>query len=209
MRIAQAEKADTRRGILATAGGLFGRTGWRAVTTRDIAEGAGIAAGTLFNYFPSKESLALALVADATARGAAEFTRRRRAGAPLDEDLFAFIWAGLRLLRPVRGAAEGFAGALGFGDAAAPLREAHLETVRGLLRASGADVDAEPMTLQLYWTMYVGIVARWAADESHNQEDTMAVLDEALRMFTATVRRTHEAHTRGARSPLPASRRRS
>lgn len=209
MRITQAEKADTRRRILATAGGLFGRTGWRAVTTRDIAEGAGIAAGTLFNYFPSKESLAVALVADATERGATEFARRRRADARLDEDLFAFIWAGLRLLRPARGAAEGFAGALGFSETAAPLREAHLETVRGLLRKHGADVDAQPTMLQLYWTLYVGIVARWAADDSHNQEETMAVLDEALRMFTGTVRRTHEAHTRGTRSPLPASRRRS
>jgi AcrR family transcriptional regulator len=209
VRITQAEKAETRRRILSAAGSLFGRTGWRAVTTRDIADRAGIAAGTLFNYFPTKESLAVALVAEATERGGAEFVRRRRSDARLDEDLFAFIWAGLRLLRPVRGAAEGFAGALGFSEAAAPLRDTHLETVCGLLRAHGADPDAEPMMLQLYWTMYVGIVARWAADDSHNQEDTMAVLDQALRMFTGTVRRTHEAHPRGTRSPVPAAGRRS
>src|SRR5688572_29546121 len=97
VRITQAEKEETHQRILDTAAHLFGQTAWRSVTTRDIASRAGIAAGTLFNYFPTKESLAIALVGEATARGAVEFSRRKRAGSGLAEELFAFIWAGLRL----------------------------------------------------------------------------------------------------------------
>jgi hypothetical protein len=37
--------------------------------------------------------------------------------------------------------------------------------------------------LQLYWTLYTGVVAFWARDRSPKQEDTLALLDESIEMF--------------------------
>ena len=59
MRITAQAKADTQARILAAAARLLRRHA--ELTTRDVARESGIAHGTLFNYFPSKEHLYAAL----------------------------------------------------------------------------------------------------------------------------------------------------
>ena len=49
MRVSAQTKAATRDTILRTAMRLFAANGYEATRTRDIAQAAGIAAGTLFN----------------------------------------------------------------------------------------------------------------------------------------------------------------
>lgn len=99
MRITVDAKIATRRRILEMARDRFSRAGFEATTTRDIASAAGIAAGTLFNYFPSKEAIVMALVAEALGEAHQQFERQAR-GESLEEDLFAFIAAELRGIRP-------------------------------------------------------------------------------------------------------------
>jgi hypothetical protein len=38
--------------------------------------------------------------------------------------------------------------------------------------------------LQLYWTLYGGVLMFWAGDGSPRQEDTLLLLDSSLAMFT-------------------------
>src|SRR5271169_4760936 len=52
-------KEKTKRAILAAALRLFAEKGFYRTTTKDISRKAGIAEGTLFNYFETKEDLAL------------------------------------------------------------------------------------------------------------------------------------------------------
>src|SRR6476620_9951773 len=52
-------KEKTRRSILKAALGLFAEKGFYNTTTRAISKRARIAEGTLFNYFETKEDLAL------------------------------------------------------------------------------------------------------------------------------------------------------
>ncbi|MEO3871421.1 helix-turn-helix domain-containing protein [Nonomuraea sp. B12E4] len=61
------KKEQTRRRISEVAMRLFDARGYEAVTVNEIAEAAGVAKVTLFNYFPTKESLALDGVMDDTA----------------------------------------------------------------------------------------------------------------------------------------------
>ncbi len=90
MRVTAEAKLATRRRILDAARDCFSKAGFEAATTRDIAAAAGIAAGTLFNYFPAKEAIAMALVAEALeggtppVRGTA--ARRVARGRPLRPD---------------------------------------------------------------------------------------------------------------------------
>src|SRR5688572_32894420 len=102
VRVTAETKLQTDRAIRDAARRLFAGQGFEATSTREIAKEAGIAIGTLFNYYPTKEDLALDLIDEALEIGLASYARRIETLAPatLEEDLFALIAAGLRTLAP-------------------------------------------------------------------------------------------------------------
>jgi AcrR family transcriptional regulator len=200
MRITAGEKEKTRARILAGAERLFREQGFDSTSTRDLAREARIAAGTLFNYFPTKEALALTLLGDALDRARETWLEHRRAGASLDDDLFGHIAAGLRELASYRRfLAEVLETALSpfrnaTDEGASNLREdvrvRHLETVAEVLEGAGHGQVTDAGTMHLYWTLYFGVLAFYAGDESPNQEDTLAFLDQALHAFVASLGRS-------------------
>jgi AcrR family transcriptional regulator len=193
MRITNDAKQATRRRILEAARRLFARDGFDGAATRDLAREAGIAAGTLFNYFPTKEAVALALAAEALGEARASYERKRHGEESLDEDLYALIVAGLRSLKPLRGCLrpvlEGALSPLA-SSAAAPkadsLRTDHMETVGAILARHGHP-NPSFVPLHLYWTLFTGVLAFWLSDASPHQEDTLAVLDQALTLFVRSL----------------------
>ncbi len=201
MRITQEAKLATEQRILEAAARLFRSSGWENTTTREIATAAGIATGTLFNYFPCKEAIAAALMSDALEKTEQEFSARPLDEALLEEDLFTLIWTGLKGLRPHRSflalAAETVFSPLArsspdrTGDT---IRVRHLEMVEQIIGAHGGNGPLRAVTMQLYWTLYLGVFAYWAADESPNQEDTLALLDQSLKLFIASLDRKGENH---------------
>jgi AcrR family transcriptional regulator len=88
MRITAEEKTATRQRILDAALQAFRKQGFEATTTRDIATAAGIASGTLFNYFASKEAIVEDMAAQALAKARSRFDHVAVDGA-LEEALFA------------------------------------------------------------------------------------------------------------------------
>jgi AcrR family transcriptional regulator len=190
MRITAQVKIATRERIVSAAVRLFTKQGWDGATTRDLAAAAGIATGTLFNYFDSKEAVAAALVSEALAKAQHEF----KAGQSLEEDLFALIWSGLKSLRKLRGilasALETILSPLARSSPECPgdsIRIKHLEAVEQIVLGHGIPGPVSPVTMQLYWTLYLGVVAWWAADESPGQEDTLALLDQSTKLFAASL----------------------
>jgi AcrR family transcriptional regulator len=191
MRVTAETKQATRQEILTAARRLFASQGYEATTTRDISRTAGIAAGTLFNYFPTKEAIVGCLVDEALAKADEEFwVATSIATASLEETLFAYAAIGLRKLRPLRKflaptldcvfSPAVSAGGSGFAD---DIRTRHLETVGRLLTRHGLADGLSAHALQLYWTLYTGVVAFWTRDDSPKQEDTLALLDESIEMF--------------------------
>jgi AcrR family transcriptional regulator len=200
MRITAEAKTATRQRILTVAAQLFQKQGWENATTRDIALAAGIANGTLFNYFASKDAIAAALIEDAMAASHKEFSRRRTGEEPLEEDLFSFEWTVLKGLRKSRRflapALEVIFSPLAQpqrAEAGASVRIGHLETVRQILAGHGIPQPVPAVMLQLYWTLHLGVFAFWAADDSPHQEDTLALLDRSLRLFAGSVRNDNSA----------------
>lgn len=55
------QKIERERRILAAARRLFDRKGFAATSMEEVAGRAGLAVGTLYNYFPSKEQLLFAI----------------------------------------------------------------------------------------------------------------------------------------------------
>jgi AcrR family transcriptional regulator len=194
VRIDLQTKAATRNRILKVAATLFTRVGWDRATTRSIATSAGIATGTLFNYFSSKEGIAATLISDALAKAKDEFERRRRGEESLEEDLFSYVWTGLRYLQPSKTflgcALETLLSPLARSFSEHPgdlIRTEHLETVERLIASHGVMEPLSVLTIQLYWTLYLGVLAYWATDVSPKQEDTMALLDRSLKLFVASL----------------------
>ncbi len=196
MRITAEAKLETRQRILEAARKLFCDKGFAGTTTRDIATEASIATGTMFNYFPGKEHLALAIIDISLETAYGEFVESGREGESLEEALFAHIAIGLRHLRPHRGylgdvvetTLSPFNLSTG-ADESENLRVRHLETVQGLIEKHTSPSTPRPsaVTMHLYWTLYLGVLAFWAKDASPNQEDTLVLLDQALRLFVGSL----------------------
>jgi len=205
MRVTAETKAATRQRIIDAARQLFAANGFEASTTRDIADAAGIASGTLFNYFATKEDLLASLAAEAVAGANLEFEERALDAGSFEEELFAFVSAGLRKLKPLRRhltvlletALSPLAAVAIDGDES--LRLAHLDIVARLAKKHRLG-ELDPVALQLYWTLYTGVLMFWANDRSPKQEDTLALLDQSLAMFVGWLERADT--TKGA-EPCP------
>lgn len=193
MRITSAAKEDRRQRILDAAVEQFQLKGFDAATTRDIARQARIASGTIFNYFTTKEAILANLAAEALARGRADFARKSIEG-DLEENLFALVAAELRQLKPLRKflrpLIETALSPLAAADrceAGDSFRFEHLEIVCKIAGQQGLG-ELSAVALQMYWALYLGVLAFWATDKSPKQEDTLALLDESLAMFVAWLR---------------------
>src|ERR1700719_24985 len=87
-----ANKETTKSRIVAAALSLFQQKGFEGTTTKAVARKALIAEGTVFNYFPTKEDIALHFFeqevehAMTTVRAHARLRK-----APIEERLFALV----------------------------------------------------------------------------------------------------------------------
>ena len=194
MRITAEAKTVTRQRIIDASTSLFKSDGWQSTTTRGIAAAAGIATGTLFNYFPTKEAIAAVLIADALERANEEFPNSQSEENSLEADLFTLVWSGLCNLREFRKflapACETIFSPLARQSPGSPgdsIRVDHLEMVEAIVTAHGVPGPRSNVTVQLYWTLYLGVFAFWAADDSPGQEDTLALLDQSLKLYVSSL----------------------
>lgn len=62
MSLRERQKATRTRDIVAAAATLFGKRGYANTTVEDVAAAAGVAPGTIYNYFKSKDGLLQAIL---------------------------------------------------------------------------------------------------------------------------------------------------
>lgn len=194
MRISEQAKQENRSRILDKAAEIFNSKGFEDSTTRDIALAAGLAAGTIFNYFPSKETLAMTMVSEALVQGREDYLRRCTGREDLAEELFLFVASGLRRLRPLRP----FLGPV-LERSLSPFprknvcqegetaRQEHLAAVQAILARHGFTEAPDYVAMTMYWSLYLGILAFWSNDSSPNQEASQALIDYSIRMFVQLI----------------------
>jgi AcrR family transcriptional regulator len=194
-------KEQTKERILAAALELFREKGLEQTTTKEISKKAEIAEGTLFNYFKTKEDLALYFFqkeTDALIQWYRAETRLQK--APLPEKLFAIIHQQLEYIEPY----EDFIGAV-FCRSLQPasslsplsfdsqeLRLKYLRFIREVLAAAEQKGEIPPIgDLGAYGVglFYLGIVTHWLHDGSRGKQKTLALLDRAVNFGTRMLRR--------------------
>ena len=186
--------------IVAAALALFQEKGFDATTTKAIARRARVAEGTVFNYFETKEDIALyffSLEVDHAIAAVRKNVALRK--APLEEKLFALVESQLEFLAPH----ERFIGAafmhalrltskLAFSVQAIDLRTRYLAFVQELIdetlpeNAGGVFGWFAP---QLFWISYFGILLYWLNDESEGKQNTLALLDRSLKVGVALLKK--------------------
>lgn len=194
-------KQEIRERIVKAALSLFQTKGFDATTTKAIARKAGIAEGTVFNYFKSKDDIALYFFeqevdqAMATVR---ESPRLRK--APLEEKLFSLVHSQLEFLAHH----ERFIGAalihalkpaspLGpFSHRAQELRHRYLGFVEKLIEEAEPKHQRSPLTFfapEVFWIYYLGVLLYWLYDTSEGKQNTLAFLDRSLNVGVSMLKR--------------------
>src|SRR5712691_2321760 len=200
-------KETTKSRIVAAALTLFRGKGFDATTTKAIARKARVAEGTVFNYFPTKEDIALYFFeqevdhAMAAIRGNARLRK-----ADLAEKLFALVQTQLEFLAPherLIGAA--FVQALKpgsklglFSPSAQALQYRYLAFVQELVDEAirrGELSASSWWTPQVFWIYYLGVLLYWLHDTSPNKQQTLAFLDRSLKIGMAVLGQ-EDAHGR-------------
>jgi AcrR family transcriptional regulator len=194
-------KERTKQKILDAALQLFQENGLEGTTTKQISKKAGIAEGTLFNYFKTKEDLALYFFQRETRDLIAWYGKEMRLQrAPLPEKLFAIIHRQLEYIAPY----EDFIGAVFFrslqpnsklSPLSAESQELRLKYLRFLreVLAEAEEKEEIPRFGELgayaVGLFYIGIVTHWLHDTSRGKQKTLALLDRSLNIATKVLKK--------------------
>ncbi len=84
-------KAANRKAILDAARGVFAQLGYGATTVRDIIRGTGLASGTFYNYFKSKEEVFQALMDESALRVRPQLKQERLKAKSFEEFLYGMF----------------------------------------------------------------------------------------------------------------------
>jgi len=194
-------KERTRQAILKAALSLFAEKGFYNTTTKTISRKARIAEGTLFNYFETKEDLALYFFERELEQIIDWYEHDRRARkAPLPEKLFAIIQRLLDRLAPY----EEFIGAVYLralqpSSRLSPLSLSaqeqnlrYLRFIREVLSEAAAEEkipDLGDLGAYGFALFHLAVITYWLQDRSPGKENTLALLDRCLKLATHALRK--------------------
>lgn len=201
MKTREENKERTKRRILDVALRMFRGKGFRQTTMRDIADAAEIALGTTYNYFPTKEHIALFFFEEALARVLARHRRETPAEASLEEKVFQLLAIEIEEVEPyqeflhliVAQATVPTSPLHPFSLDTQRLKSRQLDYVADLLkeaidRGELPPLGFESMTLSAFWVFHLGMILFWLNDTSPGKEDTWALLDKSLRFILGALR---------------------
>ncbi len=195
---AEPKSEETRRRILAAAMDLFRSRGFEQTTMREIAHEAGVALGSAYYYFESKEALVMAFYQQARDETHALIVQ----ALPDEKDLQVRIRAIVEVKFRYFGPNRKFLGAL-FGHAADPanplspfseetrdIRENDIRHFSDALDQGKVKIpaDLKPYVPRLLWLYQMGLILFWIYDHSPRQARTEQLIDQSLPLIVNLIK---------------------
>jgi AcrR family transcriptional regulator len=199
MKISQEQKTENRKIIIRAAVDLMTEKGFKATTMRQIAKAAGVGDATIYNYFPTKETILYAYYEDHvlacidTLKEVEAFDT-----FSLQEQLQTLFGTSLDLYLPDREfVSETFGPVLLSGSRdwvrVKPIRTAFLAAVNDML-AAAAEVGEIPDQVfqdligQFFMDAYIGVLHYWIGDTSDGFAHTTVLIDRGLDLACAMLK---------------------
>lgn len=192
----ESKKEATKKKILEVSLQLFQKMGFGRTTMRDIAKKCGIALGTTYNYFPTKEHIAQYFFEQALDEVMERYRREEPPDAPLEERIFLLLSIELEKVTPY----EEFLNLIvthailptsrlhPFSMDSQRLKMKYLDFVGSILESAKekgefSSLGFDSMILSAFWVFHLGIMMFWMNDQSRKKEDTYILLDKSLRFI--------------------------
>jgi AcrR family transcriptional regulator len=193
-----AKGEQTRALILETAMQLFLERGYEETTMRAIAERAGVALGSAYYYFRSKEQLIQAFYSRTHQEHVAQAEHVLRTERTLRGRLLGVMQAKLRTIEPYhrfsgvlfRTAADPESPLHPFSPASLPAREKATELFAEVVR--GAEDRRLPKDLEaelpdLLWMYHMGIILFWIHDRSPGRVRTWTLMERTVDLVSRLI----------------------
>ena len=189
---------ETRSRILNAALDLFRRRGFEQTTMREIAAEAGVALGSAYYYFASKEALVMAFYEQASKDMSAQIEERLSAAKSVESRLRAILDVKFEYFAPNRL----FLGALSrhaadprnplspFSDETAHIRKLDIQHFAAALQGSRIIIpkDLAPYLPNLFWLYQMGLILFWISDRSPNQTRTLQLRNKSLPLVVTALK---------------------
>jgi AcrR family transcriptional regulator len=193
-----AKGEQTRTLILETAVELFLERGYEETTMRAIAERAGVALGSAYYYFRSKEQLIQAFYSRTHQEHVAESGEALRTERTLRDRLLGVMQAKLRTIEPYhrfsgvlfRTAADPESPLHPFSPESLPAREEATELFAEVVRGAEdrrlpGDLEAE--LPDLLWMYHMGIILFWIHDRSPGRVRTWTLMERTVDLVSRLI----------------------
>ncbi|WP_316365551.1 TetR/AcrR family transcriptional regulator [Candidatus Thiodiazotropha sp. CDECU1] len=194
MKVSKQEKALTRKRILKAAADVVSEKGFKSASMREIARRAEVGDATIYNYFPTKESLLYGYceekqhaVAEALKQidDFHEYTLREQLQQLTetelalwlpDRDFLSEVFT-LTFSAPVAGAVN-----------LAETRRRFNRMVEDMIDAAieVGEIPDQPyreLLAPLYWDYFTGILAFWLHDDSEDYANTTQLVDRSVEII--------------------------
>jgi AcrR family transcriptional regulator len=189
---------ETRFRILAAALNCFRLRGFERTTMREIATEAGVALGSAYYYFESKEALVMAFYEQASDEMSLQIEERLARSKGLDARLRAILDVKFEYFAPNRlflGALSGHAAdpknpLSPFSEETAHIRELDLRHFTTAMEGSRLAVPADlaPYLPKLLWLYQMGLILFWISDSSAEQIRTRQLRDKSLALLVTALK---------------------
>jgi AcrR family transcriptional regulator len=199
----------TRSRILEVALGIFRERGHEATTMRAIADAAGVALGSAYYYFPSKEHLIQGFYLRSHEEHVAASQPALEAKRSLKDRLLAVLSAKLETIEPYhefggvlfRTASDPNSPLNPFSDASRGVRRAGIAFYGDVIEGSTTSIpkDLKQYLPDLLWTFEMGVVLYWIHDRSPGRENTWKLMERSVSIIDQLIRLASSSALRGPR----------
>ena len=199
MKISNDQKKQNRGKIIEIAVDLIIEGGYKSATMRGIAKKAGFGDATIYNYFPTKESILFAYYEDKLNEAVEKIKEIKNFNEyTINEQLQTFFHIQLELFLPDREFI-----AISFKKIFLSINQNYkqIKSIKDLFRTIIKDIfDAaseaeeippqifEEMIFHLIWDYYIGLVIFWLKDSSEKFNETTILADKSLDLICSVIK---------------------